>query len=245
MVVTTARSLAAAAGALELDKVLEGVARHAQTAPGAALCTAPPLAATATEARAGYSVVLEAMACVDATPPPLPHRLDVVQPAVDAVRRGATLDPTSLATVGRALLALAALTAWAPDAYSRGTPTLAAHAAAAAPPARLLETLQGAFALDDFEAPADDQPADVLSSEYFPRLARRRQQQTSAESRVESAMGEFVSRESLSPAVRRDGRLVVPLPNARARSAGSLVSRSRSGATSFVEPSEIVPLSAG
>ena len=232
---------------LDVPEVLAELAAYAQTAPGHALCRGAELAASADEARLQYVRVAEAMRLLsdpDAVPP-FCHKLDLA-PTLDALQSEGTLDLQMLAALGDAVSALTELAEWADREPVRAVcPSLAALAAASAPPKRLAERLPSAFV----QLPSGGV---ALSSTAFPLLASRRAAVRGAEKAAEAEMARLLASGELkglladpdSGAQRRDGRLVVPVPPQHKRAVGVEVARSRRGATVFVEPHSLLGVSA-
>ena len=227
----------AAAGSLELDRVLIALSQHARTRPGQQRCLSQELAPTVSEARARYAVVSEALACDNARRPPLCHTLDLDE-SISIARGGMSLPVPALVEVAEALESLSSLAGWGQGAASAQPPSplMAELATASSPPERLVAVLVGAFE-------EDTDGAVRLSSAAWPQLKRRREAAASADGRLRSQIGELTRRSDVSP-VMRDGRLVIATSPAEMRSVGSEVARSRSGSTVFVEPYELVELSA-
>ena len=233
---------------LQLDAVLNLVASRARTAPGHSLCCNPPLATSAAECAANYAPVQEALALAASrsTPPPFTHSLDVFQLVEDATTQ--TLDAASLGALGDACDALDALAKWSASDDGRRTalaPTLASSAAAAAPPPRLLDALQSCT------EPASDGDGSQLSSTKFPLLGRLRKKASTARRSVDGRMKSLLVEKKSSGEVpkdatslSRDGRPVLAVAPSIKHAVGVEVGASRSGATVYVEPHELLPLTA-
>ena len=234
-----------ARAALEVPAVLDAVALRACTVPGARAVRDATLAPSVAAANEQYALVEEALALGPESAPPLNHPLDFA-PVVRALQEQETLDAATLAEVGCAVEALSALAGWRPG--QDACPRLAALCASAAPPARVAAKFCGT-------PPPFVQlstGAVSLSSDAFPILRSRRAAMRSAEGAVEGEMGRLMADRGFQRQLaaedaqvqRRDGRLVVPVPPQGKRAVGVEVSRSRRGATVFVEPHSVVGLSA-
>jgi len=237
--------------ALGLPEVLLLLAAQAKTAPGRRLCLQPTFAADPAECRESFRVVTEAIEAARTEPPPFLHDLAICG-GLDEASGGATLGIPELSEVSAALLALEATAEWAsaePQRW-RERPRLAAMAAQAAPPPRLLEAFRNAF--ESSGGGSGGGGSVRLSSKGFARLGARRVRAAGASRATSDAMGallrqpEFVTKLADRDAQprRRDGRWVVAAAAGRGREVGTEVARSRSGATAFVEPHALRPLSA-
>ena len=237
--------------ALGLPEVLLLLAAQAKTAPGRNLCLQPSFAADPAECRESFRVVAEAIEASRTEPPPFLHDLAILDGGLEA-SGGATLGIPELSEVSAALLALEATAEWAsaePQRW-RERPRLAAMAAQAAPPPRLLEAFRNAF--ESSGGGSGGGSGVRLSSKGFARLGARRVRAAGAARATSDAMGallrqpEFVTKLADRDAQprRRDGRWVVAAAAGRGREVGTEVARSRSGATAFVEPHALRPLSA-
>lgn len=252
IVVLLARLVACTASVAQLDLpvILQGLAMHASTQPGTMVCRQAKLAASRRECHELYASVAEAAALPSNTvpwPPIGAHSLGITRELESIAQSGDAVSLSDLDEISEAVKALSGLAGWsahtaqvAPASF----PRLIAQASSADPPARLTACLMGAI-----ERLSDELQ---LSSDAFPILRKRRAALFRAERQLEHAVEALLSdgsfRMQLADAdaqpQRREGRVVVPVAPVNKRAVGQEVSASRSGQTVFVEPHELVEVSA-
>ena len=221
---------------LELDKILERLAGHAQFSAGAALARRLGPAADLTEAGQRVAETTEARRLLELKPDAGVGGARDVRSAAELAARGVTLQPQELLDVQYTLVAARRLRRSVlqnADDY----PLLAGLARMIADLPAVVEAIDGAL---------DDQGA-VLDS-ASPKLARLRRELHVVRDRIHDKLQRILSSSSaqyLQEAIisQRGGRWVVPLQsNFKGRIRGIVHDQSSSGATLWIEPLVTVEL---
>jgi len=220
---------------LELEDVLEGVARHATWEGGKEAVLALRPFRDRDEVRQRQEEVLEAIHLDEGfTPPPLRGLRDV-RAAVDEAARGQVLDPSSLLEVGQALLVALKVRQFFSDRYE-SVPRLTEMA-------RLLTALP--THVQDVEACLDSDG--TVRDAASPKLETLRVQIRTLQNRIQTKLQAVLRNSAFGkmfqePFVTTRGeRYVLPIKaEYRSQFPGIVLDASASGATLFMEPLSII-----
>lgn len=222
---------------LELPPIRDMIARHATWSRGrdAVLAIAPVTSREGVLER--QTEVAEAMQLDQSNAcPPLRGLRDVVS-AVNAARRGQTLEPTTLLEIAQALR-VAVDTRRFFFQRAEKVPRLAARAAALVSLPHLVDEIEATFASDA-----------TVRETASPRLAELRQRSRAIQNRVQAKLqgilrSPTVSRMLQEPYVTtRQDRYVLPIKaECRRHFQGIVLDASASGATVFMEPYSVIDM---
>lgn len=226
---------------LDFGYVIGKLRGHCYTAAALAMTQDPSalLASSPEEVQELYAAVTEVATLEDADLT-LDDPLNV-QAAIDACSRGSVLDPPQLREVSLAIEALLKLRNGLERAVARGAqlPTLIGIVEQIELPDELLDGMLGAF----------DEEGE-LSEAKFPELANMRQRirllEEKCASKIESVLssGKYASYLADDGYMQIGGHYVLSVRPQHIRKVGQVMDQSRSGQTSYVEPREVVGMSA-
>ncbi|MGD1993417.1 MAG: endonuclease MutS2 [Anaerolineae bacterium] len=222
---------------LELPKILERLARHADFSAGAAKARHLEPSTLFPEIEERLTVTTEAVALLNARPQTSVGGARDVRPQVEAAQRGATLVPRDLLDIRSTLISARSLQK-VMDRLDRQFPRLADIAGRIAPCSDLIDAIGRCL----------DERGEVRD-EASNKLARVRRDLEVAHGRLMDKLQRIITDSKNSQylqealVTRREGRYVIPLKaDFKGRIPGVVHDRSASGATIFIEPLSTVDL---
>jgi DNA mismatch repair protein MutS2 len=220
--------------ALDWPVLLDRLAAHAHTVPGAEAARSLRLAEALEDVERAYAEVkeLDELAAL-LERPPMGGIVDCA-PLLSRLERGGLLDLPELRELVGVVLALDRLGGWLRE-LGEAQPTLAARGPRFTLEADLIKLLSVAF----------DELGE-LSGRAFPELGRLRQRCAQLEAQIRDMLEEYLRDEAFGLHLQdrfiteREGRFVLPMKVSAPRALGIVHATSQTGETVFMEPAAVV-----